>query len=355
MKIALDAMGGDNAPYANIKGALLALKEYGHEIILVGKEEQLREEVKKFGNFLSGLAIKDAKEVINMNDTTADVLRNKKNSSIRVALELVKQKEADAMVSAGHSGATMAASLAILNKLEGIERPAIAVLLPTKNGSTVLLDAGANVNCKPFNLIQFAILGTAYAKCILGLDHPRVGLLCNGTEETKGTPITRDAHKLLKQTELNYSGYLESFNVFNGEVEVAVCDGFTGNIFLKTGEGLVEVFSSLFKEEISKRLLTRLGAGLAKKSLSDLKKRLDYKESGGAPLLGINGVTIICHGKSDAMTIKNAINLAAQFVNKDVNKFIINDLKKSQDLYYIGQKGTRRIWDKLKDKIIHHN
>jgi len=354
MKIALDVMGGDNAPNTIIEGAYLASKEYDFEIILVGKEEQIKKEITKLGKFPRKLTIKNAKEVIKMDDSATEVLRNKKDSSIRVAVELVRLKEADAVVSAGHTGASMAASITVLNKLDGIERPAIAVLIPTKNGSTVLIDAGANVNCKPYNLVQFAILGSAYARCILGFDHPRIGLLSNGTEETKGTETIKKAHKLLKQTKLNYLGYLESFNIFNGDVEVAVCDGFVGNIFLKTGEGLVELFSNLFKEEISKRFLTRLGFGLAKKSLSEFRKRLDYREFGGAPLLGINGTTIICHGKSDAITIKNALNLAAQFVKKDFNKFIINDLKENYDLYHIGQKGAYRIWDKLKERIIHH-
>ncbi|MDY6862892.1 MAG: phosphate acyltransferase PlsX [Thermodesulfobacteriota bacterium] len=355
MKIALDAMGGDNAPYSVIEGALAALQENNLEIILVGREDQIKREVIKFGNLPPRLSIKDAKEVINMDDSATEVLKNKKNSSISVALGLIKLNKADAVVSAGHSGATMAASLTLLDKLEGIERPAIAVLIPTKNGRSVLLDAGANVNCKPYNLIQFAILGSIYARCILGFDNPRIGLLSNGTEETKGTPLIQNAHKLLKQTKLNYAGYLEGFDVFNGEVEVVVCDGFTGNIFLKTGEGIVELFSNLFRAEVSKRILTRLGLGLAKKSLSEFKKKLDYKESGGAPLLGINGSIIICHGKSDAETIKNAINLAVKFVNKNMNKFIINDLKESYDLYHIGQKGTHKIWGKLKERIIHHN
>lgn len=313
MKIAVDAMGGDYAPQEIVKGALQAALEYRLAVILVGDEERVRAELA--GNDAGGLvSIVHAPEVIEMREHPAVAVRRKKNSSIVRATQLVKEGEADALVSAGSTGAAMASALLGLGRIKGIDRPAIAGVLPSEKGFTVLLDAGANVDCKPHHLLQFGVMGYIYAKKILGIPDPRVGLLSNGEEETKGNETTLAAFPLLKNAGINFIGNVEGRDIFRGTVDVVVCDGFVGNIVLKTGEGMAGALFKMMKEEIAKSWLAKMGTVMAEPALKGFKKRLDYAEYGGAPLLGVNGVSIICHGSSTARAVKNAVRVAGESV-----------------------------------------
>lgn len=313
MKIAVDAMGGDFAPREIVKGALNAALELRFGIILVGDEELVRAEL--YGCDTSGLvSIVHAPEVIGMKEHPAVAVRRKKGSSIVRAAQLVKEGAAEAMVSAGSTGAVMASALLGLGRIKGIDRPAIAGVLPNEKGLTVLLDAGANVDCKPQHLLQFGIMGYLYAKKILGIANPRVGLLSNGEEETKGNEITQVAYPLLLSSGINFIGNVEGRDIFRGTVDVVVCDGFVGNIVLKTGEGLAGALLKMMKEEVTKSWLAKMGTVMAEPALKGLQRRIDYTEYGGAPLLGANGVFIICHGSSSAKAIKNAIKVAGESV-----------------------------------------
>lgn len=313
MKIAVDAMGGDYAPREIVKGALQAAVEYKMAVILVGDEKQVRAEL---GDCDAGglVSIVNAPEVIEMREHPAVAVRRKKNSSIVRATQLVKEGEASALVSAGSTGAAMASALLGLGRIKGIDRPAIAGVLPSEKGFTVLLDAGANVDCKPQHLLQFGVMGYLYAKKILGIVNPRVGLLSNGEEETKGNETTLAAYPLLSGAGINFIGNVEGRDIFRGTVDVVVCDGFVGNIVLKAGEGMVGALFKMMKEEITKSLLAKMGTVMAEPALKGVKRRLDYAEYGGAPLLGVNGVSIICHGSSTAKAVKNAIRVAGESV-----------------------------------------
>jgi glycerol-3-phosphate acyltransferase PlsX len=255
-----------------------------------------------------------------MHDSASDAVRKKKDSSIRVAFELVKNGEADAVVSAGNSGATMAAGMFVLKRLKGIERPAIAQIFPTLEGKTLVLDVGGNVDCKPVHLMQFAVMGEVYARHVMGVENPRVGLLSNGEEESKGNELTRETHQLLKQRTPAYAGYVEGRDIFNGMVDVVVCDGFVGNVVLKLSEGLAEAVGKMLKDEIKKSLLSKIGYLLSRQAFSNFKRKVDYAEYGGAPLLGIDGVGMICHGGSNAKAIKNAIRFAHDYASKGVTR-----------------------------------
>lgn len=314
MRIAVDAMGGDYAPGEIVRGALQAVAAYGVEVILVGDEKQVLPEL---GNQTPDglIRVVHAPEVIAMKEHPAVAVRQKKNSSIVRATKLVKEGEADAVVSAGSTGASMASALLSLGRIKGVDRPAIAIVLPTGNGFTVLLDIGANVDCKPHNLFQFGMMGHLYAKKILGVARPKIGILSNGEEETKGNEVTLAAHSLLKKAGLNFYGNVEGRDIFPGAVDVVVCDGFVGNIVLKVGEGLAEALFKIMKEEIAKSTLAKIGIVLAGAALKGFQKRIEYTEYGGAPLLGVNGVSVICHGRSTAKAIKNAIRVAVESVN----------------------------------------
>lgn len=314
MKIAVDAMGGDYAPREIIKGALQAAAEYGIEVILVGDEAQINAELA--GNNSSGMvSVVHASEVISMGEHPAVAVRRKRNSSIVRATRLVKEGEADAVVSAGSTGAAMASALLNMGRIKGIDRPAIAGVLPNEKGYTVLLDAGANVDCKPQHLLQFGIMGYQYAKKILGNNSPRVGLLSNGEEDTKGNETTLAAFPLLKGAGINFIGNVEGRDIFEGTADVVVCDGFAGNVVLKAGEGMARMLLKMMKEEIAKSLLAKMGTVMAGPALKCLQKRLDYAEYGGAPLLGVNGVSVICHGSSRDKALKNAIRVAMESVD----------------------------------------
>ena len=314
MKIAVDAMGGDFSPREVVKGALQAAMEYGISVILVGDEKQVFAELDKSDT--GGLvSVVHASEVIGMGEPPAVAVRRKRDSSIVRATQLVKDGEASAVVSAGSTGAAMASALIYLGRIKGIDRPAIAGVLPNEKSFSLMLDVGANVDSKPVNLLQFGIMGYQYAKKIMGIDNPRVGLLSNGEETTKGNETTLAAFPQLQNAGINFIGNVEGRDIFSGGVDVIVCDGFIGNIVLKAGEGMAFMLLKMIKEEISKSWLAKSGAVLGKPALKALQKRLDYNEYGGAPFLGVNGVSIICHGSSKAMAVKNAVKLARDSVD----------------------------------------
>ncbi|HYC88898.1 MAG TPA: phosphate acyltransferase PlsX [Thermoanaerobaculia bacterium] len=330
-RIALDAMGGDHAPGEIVKGALLAAEEYPNvEILLVGREEVLRETL---GTVLPPrLSIVDAREVVDMTDTALAPLRRKRNSSIRVCANLVAEGKADAMVSAGHTGAAMTSAYKVLGTIEGVSRPALAAVLPSqaKAGYTVLLDVGANVDTKPAYLREFAVMGHFYAQMIFGVAEPRVGLMSIGEEEGKGNELTKETFRVLKETGLNFMGNAEGRDVFNGNMDVIVCDGFIGNVVLKASESLAEMMGKLIREELTRSSTRKIGAMLAKGAFAAIKKRTDYSEYGGAPLLGVNGGCIISHGRSSAKAIKNAIRVARNF---SMNRIDVKIREKISDLH----------------------
>jgi glycerol-3-phosphate acyltransferase PlsX len=313
MRVALDAMGGDHAPREIVAGAADAVRDLGIEVALVGPAARLREEMRG-GASAAHLRIVDAPDVIGMAEAPAMALRRKRRSSIAVALDLVRRGEADAMVSAGNTGAVMAAALLTLRPIEGIDRPAIAAVLPTQRGRALMLDAGANVDCRPKHLLQFAVMGSVYAQRVMGVPSPRVGLLSNGEEDTKGNELVIRAAELLRRSGLRFIGNIEGRGVFAGDADVVVCDGFVGNAVLKFGEGLALGIFSLLREELSRGLLVRLGVALARPRLRALARRLDHTEYGGAPLLGVDGICIVSHGSSKSRAIRNAIALAAESV-----------------------------------------
>jgi len=323
MRVALDAMGGDYAPVITVEGAVEAVNEFEDlTVILVGNEAELIAEVQKKTYPTSRISIKHASQTVEMDESPLTALRRKKNSSVRVALELVKSGDADAMVSAGNSGVVMATALHVLDKIPGVERPAIAAVMPTLKGCFVLIDAGANVDCKPVHLLQFAIMGETYARNVFNINNPKVGLLGIGEEDAKGNELTKGAFKLLKNSRLNFIGNIEGKDIFTGEADVVVCDGFVGNIALKISEGLAEATAKMLKREIANMSSGRIGYLFLKDALRNFRKKTDYSEYGGAPLLGISKPCIISHGRSTAKAIKNAIKLASAFYKKRVHEIL---------------------------------
>ncbi len=324
--VAVDAMGGDNAPAIEVQGAVAAARRWGVPVVLVGDKERIEQCLAQEATSGLDIRIKHASEVVGMHDSASDALRRKKDSSVRVAFELVRQGEAQAVISAGNSGATLAVGMFLLKRIDGIDRPAIATIMPNMVDQTVVLDVGGTVDCKPYHLEQFALMGQIYAKSVLGKVQPRVGILSNGEEESKGNDLTRQAHQLLKNSDLNYLGFIEGRDLFNGKVDVVVCDGFVGNIVLKVSEGLAEAISSMLRREIGSRFWSKIGYLLAKPAFKAFKKRIDYAEYGGAPLLGIQGTGMICHGGSDWRAIMNAIGLARESVAQRVNDRLMEQL-----------------------------
>ncbi|KWT79593.1 phosphate acyltransferase PlsX [Candidatus Magnetominusculus xianensis] len=331
MKIALDAMGGDNAPGVNVEGALLAVAEYDDiSVELIGDSDVLLKRLKAVKRYdEKRITVRHASEVVDMDEATSQALRKKKDSSIRVAVDMVKKGEAAAVVSAGHSGVAMATALTVLKKAPGVDRPAIAVLMPTVKGRFLLIDAGANVDCKPDNLLQFALMGSAYFKAVYGIEEPKVSLMSIGEEDTKGNELTKEVFKLLKTANINFTGNIEGKDVFTGLADVVVCDGFIGNTILKVSEGLAEAIMKMLKAEISGRFASKLGYLMMKPAIKGFKRRTDYDESGGAPLLGINGTCIICHGRSTSKAIKNALKVANQLATVNINKIISDEIAMS--------------------------
>lgn len=319
MRVAVDVMGGDNAPHVEVEGAVAAAREFGVPVTLVGDIDRIKSELARYDCAGLDIALWHASEVVGMHDSASDAVRKKKDSSIRVAFELVKGGEAAAVVSAGNSGATMAAGMFVLKRMKGIDRAAIAQIFPTVSGKTLVLDVGGNVDCKPIHLVQFAVMGEVYARFAMGVASPRIGLLSNGEEASKGNELTRDTSTLLRDKPLNYVGYVEGRDIFNGSIDVVVCDGFVGNVVLKTSEGLADAVGKILRAEIKSSFLSQVGYLLCRKAFNNFKKTVDYAEYGGAPLLGINGVGMICHGGSNPKAIKNAIRFAHDYALKGVN------------------------------------
>jgi phosphate acyltransferase len=325
--IALDAMGGDSAPRAEVEGAILAARELDVRVLLVGIEATVRQELTR--QKAKGLPIEvvNATEVVTMKDSPSQAFRRKKNSSVHVAAKLVLNGQADGMVSAGNTGAAMTIARFILGTLPSVDRPALAAAMPTAKGTpVVLLDVGANVDSKPEQLEQFAVMGEIYYRTIFGTKRPRVGLLSIGEEEMKGNELTREASNLIKQTSLNFIGNVEGRDVHAGVVDVIVCDGFIGNIALKISEGLVEHVGGMLKKAIKSTLSSQIGYVLAKGAFDDFRKKTDYAEYGGAPLLGVRGTVVIGHGRSNGNAIKNAIRVAAGLCRSKANETIDREL-----------------------------
>ena len=337
MAIAVDAMGGDSPLTVQIEAALQAISELGTDVVLVGAEDQIKEVLKQHSFDQNKLRIVNSTETVEMNDSPATALRQKKNSSIKVAVDLLATGEADAVVSAGNTGAAMATAKFVLKSVEGIERPAIATLMPSihRNHPFVLLDIGANTDCKPLYLFQFALMGDAYARTLLHLDNPRVALLNNGEEEGKGYLQLKETYDLLKQSTLNFTGNIEGKSMFKDIVDVVVCDGFIGNIALKVAEGTFDFVRSVLREEVDNTLLAKIGYQAMRGPFRALRKRADYSEVGGAPLLGVNGIVIICHGSSRVHTIRNAIKHAQECAEQKLNEKI--SLEVSENLDVINQ------------------
>lgn len=330
MRIALDAVGGDHGPAPCVEGALQAAKEFDIEVVLVGDEATLRQECERQSCHDSRLSIRHASQVVEMHESPAAVARKKRDSSIWVATELVKNGHADAVVSPGNTGASMVASFFVLGLMKGVERPAIATSLPTLSGEAIMLDVGANVDCTAKHLEQFALMGNEYGKHLLRKPNPRVGLLSIGEEDSKGNEVTKEAFKLLKGSSMNFVGNVEGRDVYSGIADIVVCDGFIGNVALKISEGVAEMIKRLLLKEISGHFLGRLAYPLISGPLMNLKRKIDYAEFGGAPLLGVNGITMICHGRSSAKAIKNAIRRAKGMAEGGVRELIQRDIEESR-------------------------
>jgi glycerol-3-phosphate acyltransferase PlsX len=314
--IAVDAMGGDAGPSLVVDGALAAARHFDLGVTLVGPRLRLEAEVARHpGASPSRVRFVDADAVVEMAEAPAAALRRKPNASVRVAAETVARGEAAALFSAGHTGATVMAAYAAFGLLPGVDRPALAAAIPTRRNPAVLLDVGASVDCRPSHLLQFAVMGSVYGRVAFGLEAPRVGLLSVGEEETKGNELTRDAHRLLKASPLAFIGNVEARDLYTGAADVIVCDGFTGNVALKVSEGLVEMAEELLREELSSTITTRVGSLLTRRALRHFKRRADYSEYGGAPLLGVAGATIVGHGRSSAKAVRNAVAMAYRFAS----------------------------------------
>ena len=334
MQIALDAMGGDNGSEELIAGALIAVKQPGFSVSLVGDESLLNNHLDRLApdsKTAKLIKIVHSSQVVDMNEHPVDAIRKKKDASVMVAFDLACRGEADAVVSAGNSGATLAAAIRKLGRLQGISRPGIASIFPTLKKPVVLMDIGANVDCRPQHLFQFGVMASAVSR-INGVTNPRVGLLSNGEEIGKGNSLIKETYPLLEHSSLNFIGNVEGRDVFQGEVDVIVCDGFVGNVCLKVSEGLAEAAMQMLRDEIVKSFRAKIGYLLAKHAFKSFKKRVDYAEYGGAPLLGIDGVGIICHGKSSAHAIKNAILEAAKMAKGNINKDILESLATSNNV-----------------------
>src|SRR5947207_10283561 len=332
--VAVDAMGSDRAPKPEVEGAILACRHYDVQVVLVGREaeisEELKREIEKHPTVKTlPINVVHATEVISMGEKAANAVRSKRDSSMRVGLRLVREGRAAGFVTAGNTGAAMATAKMVLGALPGVDRPALAAVFPTSAGrAAILLDVGANVDCKPHHLEQFAVMGEIYSRSIFGIHRPRVGLLSIGEEDSKGNELTKEAFKALKLAPINFIGNVEGRDIFKDEIDVIVCDGFTGNVALKLSEGLIETFAAMLRQELEKTIAAKVGYILAEKAFRAFRRRLDYSEYGGAPLLGIKGITIVCHGRSNANAIKNAVRVANDFCKHNVNRAIETEFTK---------------------------
>jgi glycerol-3-phosphate acyltransferase PlsX len=317
--VAVDAMGGDFAPRLVVDGALAAARHFDLGVALVGRRDAIDAELQRHGDVdAARLRIVDAPDVVAMDEAPSAALRRKPGASIRVAADLVAKGDAAALFSAGHTGATVMAAHAAFGMLPGVDRPALAATVPTPHRPAVLLDVGASLESRPQHLLQFAVMGSVYARVAFGLERPRVGLLSIGEEASKGNELTRDAHRLLKGSTLAFTGNVEARDVYTGQADVIVCDGFTGNVALKISEGLVEVVETMLTEELSRTITTRVGSLLTRRALRHFRRRVDYSEYGGAPLLGVAGIAIVGHGRSSAKAVRNAIAMAYRFAAERV-------------------------------------
>lgn len=328
MRIIVDAMGSEIGTSVEVEGAIQAVKEYGHDIILVGDEAVIKREMHKRGTGVHGkISVIHAPERIEMHEPAALSVRRKRKSSIVVGLEILKRNEADGFVSAGNTGAVVCAATLSLRMLPGIERPGIAIAIPTMTGVSVIIDVGANIDPKALHLFQYGVMADAYCRYILHKSNPKIGLLNVGEEESKGTEFIKEAHTLLSESKLNFTGNIEGRDIYVGTVDIVICDGFVGNVILKVSESVIDTLVKLIKKEIKTNPIAMIGALLITTSWKALKKKMDYAEYGGAPLLGIDGACIISHGSSSPKAIKNAIRVAAEFKEQDVNKHIMEELE----------------------------
>ncbi|MDD5504195.1 MAG: phosphate acyltransferase PlsX [Candidatus Omnitrophica bacterium] len=331
MRIAVDAMGGDNAPNVVIEGALLACKEFGYDIVLVGDNEKIQHELFKRGvHATHAISVCHASEVIGMDEPAALSVRKKRDSSINVSARLLRDGKVEAFVSAGNTGAVVCAVALRMGLLNGVQRPGIGLIYPTLKDLCVLIDVGANIHPKPEHLLQYAIMGDVLQKYLFGKKTARIGLLNVGEEEAKGTDFIKETHRLLNASGIKFTGNVEGGDIYTGEYDVIVCDGFVGNVVLKVSESLAHTLTVFLKRKLKQGFLTQIGALLSMPAFKALKKEIDYSEYGGAPLLGVNGVCIICHGGSSAKAIKNAIREAAEFVKLEVNQHIIEAIARQE-------------------------
>ncbi len=327
MKIAVDGMGGDNAPFATVKGAVDAIKELPVDIVLTGDRERLEIELEKYEYDKNRIQIIHTSQKIENEDKPVKAIRAKTDSSMVIAMQLVKDKKADAVVSAGNTGALLAGGLFVIGRIRGIDRPALCVCLPTKKGFSIMLDAGANADCKPLNIRQFALMGSIYSNKVMNVENPVVKIVNVGSEEGKGNELTKQSSELLKSEKgIVFGGNIEARDIPSGDADVIVCDGFTGNVVLKLIEGVAGFLMSNLKSVFMSSLKNKIAAILVKKDLSDMKKRLDYSEYGGAPLIGVNGALIKAHGSSDSNAFKNAIRQAASYAEGNVIDGIANSM-----------------------------
>jgi glycerol-3-phosphate acyltransferase PlsX len=331
--IAVDAMGGDHAPAPEVHGAVRAVRHQDVNILLVGREELLRAELAKYDGWRSlPIRIVHASEVITMEDNPAKALRTKKDSSLRVAARLVREGEAQGLVSAGNTGAVMAISKTVLGMIPGVDRPALANPFPTVKGKpAIMIDVGANVDSSPQMLAQFAVMGDIYSRLIFHTQSPRVGILSIGEEEHKGNELTKSAAHIMRTQPLNFIGNVEGRDLYTGHADVIVCDGFIGNVALKVSEGLVDVIKHMLQESLAATITRKIGYVLSRAAYKDFKKRVDYSEYGGAPLLGVKGVVIICHGRSNDNAIRNAVRVATEFSSERVNDRIAQEMLRWQE------------------------
>ncbi len=331
--IAVDAMGGDFGPSIIVPGAIEASRKHDAHVLLVGDTPKLQTELDKLELSGAHYDIVHASDVVYMNEKPSDILRRKKNSSIQVACRMVREGEADSVVSAGHSGATVACGMFIMGRLPGVERPALSALLPTEKNPVIVLDAGANVDCRPYHLFQFGLMGDAFARDLLGYSSPRVSLLSIGEEEGKGNTQVKEAYELLKLAQnLNFIGNAEGRDIFTGNIDVVICDGFVGNVVVKMSEGLAASLVRMLKRVFTSGILPSLGAILAKSAFKQFAKTIDYAEYGGAPLLGLKGLAIVCHGRSNPIAMTNAIKMSAAFVRKGTNTILAETILANEEL-----------------------
>jgi len=350
VKIAVDAMGGDHAPQAVVEGAALAVRELECTVILVGDREVIEPLLQKHAHLEERIIVKHASEVVRMDESPRKALNTKQDTSIRRIFELVKSGEADAAMSAGNSGAAMLAGLHVLGTLPGVDRPCIGSILPTVDGKVILLDAGANVDSKPHNLVQFAFMGHALARYTLGIDRPKVGLLSIGEEAGKGNEVVRATYSILRKSDLNFLGNVEGGDIFIDKVDVVVCDGFVGNVALKTGEGVVQALGSRLKAEIKASLWGRFGYLFMRPALKRFKQRFDYAETGGALLLGLDGIGVIAHGRSNPVAIKNAIRITYEYARTKVAMRVREEVESSIELRQSFGEKFHQVMENFKEK-----